>query len=193
MKYILLSFFLALSACRPSTSEGLTPIAGEEKYSVLQTVQDCNNGDLLVRNADLGLVLIAREAQREGLIDYSSWAEYLKDHWIWMCMIDQPEECPRGSSLGRKAGCTHSFGTTLWVSRVWPPLCPIENEHEKICVNSPAEQKEVWQATIVHELINVLNVYLGIYDPQYKTDVWKPGGLEDRVMKTYQTVLQSEQ
>ena len=91
MRALLLLALALLAGCPSSAVPGLALKAQAAKYG-LNTRANCSAPEELVRAADLALVLVAREADRMGLIAYSELARKL-DGRVMGCLLEQPEPC----------------------------------------------------------------------------------------------------
>jgi hypothetical protein len=157
-----------LAGCTSSALPGLTPIGAESRYGVLQSAQDCGEAPLLRGAADRMLPLVADELDRAGLVGYAHLVARLRDLHLgrlWICLLPQPEPCPRGSTV-LSSGCADSMaGTTLWVAHVAD-----------------------WEAALAHELAHVLCVRGGYYagGSGHPTEIFGPGGVTARALQRYQ-------
>lgn len=151
----------ALLLCACPAPRALTTTLIVRPSEATNTTQPCLSAPELAPLADLSLVLLAREAMRDGH-SYEAIVSALAAHRPSVCLVAAPEPCCQGrlcqvDSDGQtrgKAGCTVD-GQAVWVSRTWPP--------------SPGYD---WGPTLCHELGHVVAAQLGVPETRDHQTRW---------------------
>lgn len=182
-------FAFLLTSC-PSSSVPLKSGLGlvETKHT-LNTKQKCGRHELMSEVVDQALAClidayVASPVLREKGITARMIRDDLRRDQPLFCLVEQPEACGWGpceeyKQCQRRAGCTH-WGSATWVAMYYPPLCSPDWPREPKsspgglgCAQSPAEQRETYRQTTMHELAELIQdrFHLGSAHVQWSLDV----------------------